>query len=286
MAEKIRVAFVTSEISPYARSTDLGDFCSILPAQLSALGVEPLLFLPRYRLPGVDLLDSRPILTDLQVPLGTEKARAVIHKAESGESTIYLVENPKYFLRESVYGAEGGSYLDNDERFIFFCRAVVEFLRGTEKPPDIIHCHDWPTALVPVLVKAHYGGDPRLRRAATILTLHHPSVQGEFPAESLALTGLDWNSLAPGPLFGNGKFNFLRAGILFADLIAVSAGEDARSGVFPSAVKDALSLAGSRVTSIPGGADGPSWERAGREYQKLYRRAIHFKFKKGDSSVS
>ena len=169
MSKKLRVAIVSAEISPFAGSGKLGDFCSVLPARLSSLGIGISLFLPKYATPGIECLEAVPVVTDLQVPVGPEKTRAGIHEVRGDDYSLYLVDHPKYFLRENVYGTATGDYLDNDERFIFFSRAVVEFLRYTGKPPDIFHCQDWPTALIPVLLKTHYGGDPMFRSTAALL---------------------------------------------------------------------------------------------------------------------
>jgi starch synthase len=169
MSKKLRVAIVSAEISPFAGSGKLGDFCSVLPARLSSLGIGISLFLPKYATPGIECLEAVPVVTDLQVPVGPEKTRAGIHEVRGDDYSLYLVDHPKYFLRENVYGTATGDYLDNDERFIFFSRAVVEFLRYTGEPPDVVHCQDWPTALVPVLLKTHYGGDPMFRSTAALL---------------------------------------------------------------------------------------------------------------------
>ncbi|GAG20364.1 unnamed protein product, partial [marine sediment metagenome] len=138
---------------------------------------------------------------------------------ELGKCDIYFIDNPKYFWRDYIYGTGRGEYLDNDERFIFFNRAVLEFLLKTKMPVDIIHCNSWPTALIPVFLRTHYSKKSQFKKTATVFTLHNIAYQGEFPPESLALTGLNWKYFNPKQLSFNGKFNFLKAGMVFSDVL-------------------------------------------------------------------
>jgi starch synthase len=277
MSRKVRVALVSPEISPFAGSGDLGDFCSALPARISALGVDISLFLPRYSTPGIQYLEAVPVVTDLQVPVGPEKIKAGIHEVRGDDYSLFLVDHPKYFLRENVYGTATGDYLDNDERFIFFSRAVVEFLRYTGMPPDVLHCQDWPTALIPVFLKTHYGGDLMFQNTATVLTIHDFARQGEFPAESLALTGLNWSYFTPGRLSMNGKFNFLLAGMVFADLVNLAEPSSPRNKNHPPGPESVLAKPDLEIASIRNGIDEASWGAAAREYHRLYLKAAQLK---------
>jgi len=286
VSKKLRVALVSAEVSPFAGSGELGDFCSALPARLSSLGIGISLFLPKYATPAIEYLPAVPVMTDLLVPIGAEEAKAGISEVKGDSYSLYLVDNPKYFLRENIYGTATGEYLDNDERFIFFSRAIIEFFRSTGKPPDILHCQDWPTALIPVLLKTHYGGEPMFQNTATLLTIHEPARQGEFPAESLALTGLNWNYFTPDRLSMNGKFNFLKAGLVFADLVnRAKPAEPAGAGPekHPPGLDEVLARRGLTLTAIPNGRDGASWKAAAREYHKLYLAAR--KLKRGGAIV-
>ncbi len=219
MSEELRIVLVTPEAGPLARSGELAEFCAALPGYLAALGMKVSLVLPKYSTPQIASLDTVVVRPDLAVPLNGERARASVFKAEQKGYEIYLIDNPKYFLRENIYGTPTGNYLDNDERFVFFSRAALEFLRQSGQPADILHCHSWPTALVPVFLKSHYKNDPVLKSAASVLTLHNAAFQGEFPAESLSLADLNWDFFDPGQISLNGKLNFLQAGAVYADLV-------------------------------------------------------------------
>jgi starch synthase len=226
----MRVAFVTPELSPFAKEGKLANFSSALPKHLAALGIDISIFLPKYRTPEIESLAVETVCPELWVPLGGDKIKASVYKGEAGGQALYFIGNPKYFLRDKIYGPESGDYLDNDERFTFFCRAVPEFLLQTGLGVDVIHSNHWPTALIPVFLKTHYAAEPLFHDVAAILTLHDPVHHGEFPAESLSWTELNWDFFTPQKLSLNGKFNFLKAGLVFSDLISlVETGSSKRS---------------------------------------------------------
>src|SRR4030042_2419597 len=192
MRNALRVSLVTPEAAPFAKSGELAEFCAALPRYLTSLGLKTSLIMPRYSTPQIASLDAVAVFPEMSIPWNGERARASGLRAEQNGYEIYLIDSPKYFLRENIYGPPTGNYLDNDERFVFFSRAALEFLRLAGFPPDVVHCHNWTTALIPVFLRSHYREDPGLKSVATVLPLHHTAYQGEFPAESLALTELGW----------------------------------------------------------------------------------------------
>lgn len=213
------MAFVSAEVAPYAKLGEMADVASALPKHLAPLGVDISLFMPKYRRPEIDSFPMEMAMDHLLVPLGERKIKARMLKGEQGKYDIYFIDHPKYFWRDHIYGTGTGEYLDNDERFIFFNRAVLEFLRKSGMKTDVIHCNNWPTALIPVMLKTHAVYRKAFRKTATVLTLHNIAYQGEFPPDSLMLTGLDWGSFSPRPFSLNGRFNFLKAGIWYADVL-------------------------------------------------------------------
>lgn len=219
MVDKLRIAMVTPELAPYARSGELAEAVAGLARFLARSGLEVSIFLPHYRRPEIESLSKKVIVEDLQVPVGEKKFPATVCRAEQGRYVLYLIDQPKYFHRDYIYGSPQGDYPDNAERFIFFNRAVCEFLADTRLKFNLIHCHNWPASLVPMLLKSIFQKKRPLRKMACVLTIHNFSYQGEFPAESLSLTGLDWNYLNSQQLAFKGKFSFLKAGILFADVV-------------------------------------------------------------------
>lgn len=219
MDKNFRVAFVSAEVSPYAKLGEMADVAYSLPKHLSSLGMNVSLFMPMYRRPEIDSLPKELIVSNLPVYLGERKAKARVFKGEQGKYDIYFIDNPKYFWRDQIYGTGTGEYLDNDERFIFFNKAVLEFLLRGKMPTDIIHCNNWPAALIPVFLRTHYTRRKNFQNTATVLTLHNIAYQGEYPPDSLMITGLNLKYFTSRHLSLNGKFNFLKAGIMYADVL-------------------------------------------------------------------
>jgi starch synthase len=219
MEKNLRVAFVSAEVSPYAKLGEMADVAYSLPKHLSSLGMEVSLFMPKYRRPEIDSLQMELVTSNLPVHLGDRRAKARVFREEQGKYDIYFIDNPKYFWRDQIYGTGTGAYLDNDERFIFFNRAVLEFLLRNKMAIDVMHCNNWPTSLIPVFLKTHYAKTKNFRDTATLLTLHNIAYQGEFPPDSLLATGLNLNYFTSQHVSLNGKFNFLKAGIMYADVL-------------------------------------------------------------------
>ncbi|MGD2245654.1 MAG: glycogen/starch synthase [Candidatus Aminicenantes bacterium] len=214
------MTYVSAEIYPFAKSGESADVASSLPKYLSHLGMQVTIFMPKYRRPEVESLPMERVMSKLLVPVGEERIKAAVYKSELGKCDIYFIDSPKFFWRDNIYGTGQEEYLDNDERFTFFNRAVLEFMLKTKMPVDVIHCNSWPTALIPVFLRTHYSHKSLFKNTATVFTLHNVAYQGTFPPESLTLTGLNWNYFNPKQLAFNGKFNFLKAGVMFSDVLS------------------------------------------------------------------
>ncbi len=263
MNKKIHVGLVTPELSPLVRSGELADVAASLPRYLVQEGVEVAVFIPRYRRPEIDSLPMEVVIPELLVPLGAERVRAQVLKTEVGRVPLYLIDSPRFFYRPEVYGPATSGYLDNDARFIFFNRAVLEFLARSKKEFDVIHCHNWPTALVPVFLRTNYQDVPHLKDVATVFTVHNAAYQGEFPAESLALTGLNWDYFTPQRLALNGRFNFLKAGLVFADIINTVSStykQEIQKKAAGDELGEILRRISNRFFSIRSGIDYDTWD--------------------------
>ncbi len=159
----------------------------------------------------------------MDIPVGDKLQRGSVKASfvvgQKIKVQIYFLENEFYYNRDGLYvdSKTKTDYPDNDERFIFFCKGVIETLRKLGWRPDIIHCNDWQTALVPVYLKTLYKDDPLLSGIKTVLTIHNIGYQGVFPKESFLKSGLP-DEIFP-QISHNGSFNFLKAGILYADVI-------------------------------------------------------------------
>ena len=133
---------------------------------------------------------------------------------------FYFIRQDSLFDREGLYGTCYGDFQDNAERFVFFSRAVVEMVETLELEFDVCHCHDWQTGLVPVYGRTVYQERPRWQRLPGVYTVHNAGYQGIFPLHDFPLTGLDWQLLSPKALECCGKINFMKGGLVFADLLS------------------------------------------------------------------
>lgn len=211
----MKILHAGSELTPFARTGGLGDVLESLPAALAARGHEASVVLPCYAgLREDPRLGARDTGVRVQVPMGSRSMEAEIWEGRAPNGVqVFLVRRDESFDRAGLYGADGSDYGDNAERFIFFSKCVVEIARRVSPPIDVIHAHDWQTALVPVLVKE------RKLPFATALTIHNLAYQGSFWGMDFGLTNL------PGHYFGArgvefyGNLNLLKGGILFADAI-------------------------------------------------------------------
>jgi len=262
MRNDIHVALVTPEAAPFASAGELAEFCSSLPRYLALLGLDVSLIMPKYGTPQIASLETRVVRPELSVPLNGERIKASVYQADQSGFRLFFIDSPKYFLREHIYGPPTGNYLDNDERFVFFSRAALEFLRRDNHSPDVIHCHNWPTALIPVFLRSHYREDPGLKSAASLLTLHNTVYQGEFPADSLALAELGWDFFNSKSLSSNGKVNFLQAGTAHADLVNTVSSTYERellSRKNGSGLSGLLKKRRKTFTSVRNGIDRDAW---------------------------
>jgi starch synthase len=215
----VDVVFVASEAVPFAKTGGLADVAGALPRALEKQGHRAVLFLPCYRRArsaGLELTDSD--LT-LHIPIGARVVDGRVREARlpGSEVVAYLIDQPHYFDRDGLYGTGVTDYDDNCERFVFFQRAVLETIRALRLRPDIIHCNDWQTGLIPVYVRTLYRNMPELARAGTLLTIHNLAYLGLFWHWDMALTGLDWHLFNWRQLEFHGKLCFMKGGLFFAD---------------------------------------------------------------------
>jgi len=179
--------------------------------------------------------------------------------------TCCFVVNKHYFDRQELYinPVTGTDYADNDERFAFFARGVLMATREFGFQPDVIHCHDWQAALIPVMLKEHFSDEPLFRHTRTVLTIHNLAHQGTAEAERFEILGLDEKLFVPGgPLEFYGKVSFLKAGISFADKITTVspryAGE-IQTGRFGCGLEGVLKERAADLVGILNGVDYTVW---------------------------
>lgn len=175
--------------------------------------------LPKYSLMDEYKFGLKTIPGKILVPIGDRIEEASVYNF-SDDLPVYFIGNKKYFDRPGFYRTAEKDFEDNDERFIFFSRAVLEFCKLVDFRPDLIHSHDWQTALIPAYLKTLYRTDAFFRHTATVFSIHNIAYQGLFPKQSLFLSGFGWHDFTPERLEYYGQFSFLKAALVFADKIA------------------------------------------------------------------
>jgi starch synthase len=210
----MKILMATSEFAPLASTGSLGETVRTLAVELKRLGHDVSVAMPLYRSIREGRHQLEPSYNQLQISLGEKKVTAEFLVTKSPEGIpIFLVRRDEYFDRSGIYSANDRAYEDNSERFIFFAKAVVELARQITPALDIIHCHDWPTALIPVFVK-----DRRLP-FLTALNVHDLEFQGSFWSFDFALTNLAGGYFSPRGIEFYNRLNFLKGGIVYADSV-------------------------------------------------------------------
>lgn len=196
--KKLKVLFASSEVEPFSKTGGLADVAGSLPVALHRAGIDMRVITPRYKC--VRVFGNEARLAD-KVP-------------------VYFIKNNKYFMRNNLYAEKSGDYADNLDRFAFFSKSILEGLKELDFKPDIIHCNDWQTALVPLYLKEIYGKrDNFYRKIKTMITVHNLGYQGVFPKEEFPKTGLGWEYFTMNRLEFYDMVNILKGGLVYADVI-------------------------------------------------------------------
>ena len=213
-SQHLKVLVATAELAPFAKLGGVADVSAALSKELRRLGHDVRVVLPRYRQVDIAKHGLRPIVTDLQVPLGSQKLAATIYEGRLGDMVVYFVDCPQLYDRDGMFG-----FGDDDARSVFFSRALLEMLPALEFFPDVIHVHDWYAALVPNLLDRVYTGSA-YAEIATNLTIHNLAAQGVFGFGALVLAGLEEAGLIRVGIPGlDNVVNVLGRGIHFADVV-------------------------------------------------------------------
>ena len=260
----MKIAMISSEIVPFAKTGGLADVVGTLSVALERRGHDISLIMPAYRstLNGPFALEETGM--QLTVPIDARTEGASVLKTRLGRNmSVYLVRADRYFDRDFLYGTHEGDYPDNAERFVFFCRATLEILR--RHPVEIVHCHDWETALGIVFLKTQSARYPKVASAKTVLTAHNLGFQGIFRQSNWPLLNLDRSYFSPQYLEFYGNINFLKGGLIFADKITTVSPSYAReimSGEQGFGLQGILQQRAADVTGILNGVDYSEWNPA------------------------
>ncbi|MBN2474532.1 MAG: glycogen synthase GlgA [Pirellulales bacterium] len=218
----MNILLATSEAVPFAKTGGLADVCGALPSELARLGHQPVLILPAYRKTRYCGLPIEPLNIDFIVPIGSKMVTGHLLQSRlpDGDVPVYLIQQDQYFDRDNLYSVDGKDYIDNCERFVFFCRAAMEAIRLLDLKVDVLHANDWQTGLMPAYLQLEYRGVPRYERIATLFTIHNMAYQGQFWHWDMLLSGLDWKHFNWHEMEFHGKLNLLKTGLVYADAIS------------------------------------------------------------------
>jgi starch synthase len=255
----MRIFFVASEAVPFAKTGGLADVVGSLPKYLRKAGHDVVVLLPRYR--GIKA--EMTLLHSLTIPMGRDwKFCAIDDAGQVDRVRFFLVDLPEYFDRPEYYRTGNQDYTDNAERFALLSLAALEFAKRSLMPPDIIHCHDWQAALIPVYLKTRYQDDPYFKNSRTLLTIHNLAFQGVFPKPALSRVNLpdrlyhvDWMEFY-------GHINFLKGGILLADEVSTVSrkySQEIQTQEFGCGLDGVLGRRSGNLAGILNGVDYSEW---------------------------
>jgi len=263
----VKILIATPEAIPFAKTGGLADVTGALLKEFNGLKEKACLILPLYKAVKEKFKLKDTGLT-IKAPVGYRDFTGRIFSyslSQADNPSAYFIECDDFFDREDLYGTPEGDYNDNAARFIFFSRGVLEACKALKFKPDVIHCNDWQTGLVPLYLKTIYKPDKFFGNTASVITVHNLGYQGLFPAPAMLLTGLDLKLFNPEGIEFYGKVNFLKAGLIAADSITTVSNNYAKeilSKEYGFGLDGVLRKRAPALTGIINGIDYNEWNPA------------------------
>jgi starch synthase len=262
-ATALKICFAASEASPFAKTGGLADVASALPAELQRRGHDVRLFFPFYSRIVRDEHEFQPVdsIRDVPVEMGPRSYRfnAFTTRLPGTDATAYLIDCPDLYHRDTIYTTDD----DEAERFALLSQAAIECCQRLEWAPDLFHCNDWHTALIPLLLRTVYEWDALFEKTKTLVTIHNLGYQGVFASHKLDDLGLGrFGQLFDQDDLRAGRINFLRAGLLYADLVSTVSPTYAReiqTEEFGMGLEGLLRARSSSLVGILNGVDYGEW---------------------------
>lgn len=213
--KKLKVLFVSAEVDPFAKTGGLADVAGSLPKELSVLGHDVRVVMPRY---GIIKVDAKYV-SDFPVEMGKRKETCIVKESSIFDANnqaipVYFIENHNYFNRQGIY-----CYSDDAQRFILLCKAALEMLPFIDFKPDIIHCNDWHTGPICLMLKEKYSKKDFYKNMATVYTIHNLEYQGNFGVDVTKYLNLDEGYFVSSKTEFYGMFSFMKCGLVYADII-------------------------------------------------------------------
>jgi len=259
----LNILFIAPEAVPFAKTGGLADVAGVMP-QVMARSESVSLMLPGYRTDGIRSAGANE-LDKFPVRIGAEVYPATISKAVVSDGfSAFFIANDFFFARDFLYGDDSGDYPDNFIRFIFFQKAVLEFVRRSSLRFDIVHCNDWQTAMVPLYMRTGADAD-FFKQVRTVFSIHNLGYQGIFNADSFKDADLPPEYFSPDSLEFFGKLNCMKAGIIYSDRLVTVSPTYAREILLPEkgfGLDGLLRKHAHKLTGILNGVDYSRWDPA------------------------
>jgi starch synthase len=256
--KRVRILFVASEGLPFSKTGGLADVVEALPKALVAQGHEVAVVLPRYR--GTKA--TAVVMPSLTIPMANRlRFPAIADGTQISGVRYFFVDDPAYFDRDGIYGTSAGDFPDNAERYSEFCRAAIEIAKHVW-PADVIHCHDWQTALVPVLLRTSYSDDPLVKDIPVVFTIHNMGYHGLFKADVLERAGIPRAVYNPAGMEFFGNVNFLKGGLVYSDFLTTVSkryAQEIQTPDFGYGLDGVVRDRADRMVGILNGVDYSAW---------------------------
>jgi len=265
----MRILFATSECSPYASTGGLADVAKALPEALLAVGVDIVRVMPYYRHVAESDLEAEDTGMHFNIPLGTKTVQVDIMVSLGTSPKTYFVRRDEYFDRSELYSLPHRDYDDNFERFTLFQKAIVELIDTLKWKPDIVHCNDWQTALIPLFLEHGLRGHGRELSEKTLFTIHNLAYQGLSPASMFPLLNLPGICFSTNMLEFYGQINCMKGALLSVDAIntvSQSYAQEIQTISDGCGLEGVLQSVSGRLSGILNGVDYSSWNPANDKY--------------------
>lgn len=247
----MKILFCSSEVVPFAKTGGLADVAGTLPPALEVSGVQVKIIMPRYKCVDIKKFKLKKLDNETY---STKLSKNV---------EVLLLEKKSFFDRDGLYQQKGVDYPDNLERFSYYCMQTLKLIKKINFKPDIIHCNDWQTGLIPIYLKTILKNDSFYKSIKTIFTIHNLGYQGLFPKEELSTTGLGKELFSVNGLEFYGKINLLKGGLLFADSISTVSStyaQEIQSAEFGCGLEGILQKRKKDITGILNGINYDEWD--------------------------
>jgi len=261
----INVLFVSPEVAPYAKTGGLADVSSALPKALGRVIANIRVVMPLYKCVINGGYALYKIASKVWHPLLGHLPKFDVYASNRNGIETYFIDHKEYFNRDELYGSRRGDYPDNAYRFGFFSKAALAFMKTLELPFDIIHCHDWQTALVPFYLKFKLDQDPFYQDMKVLYTIHNLAYQGHFHRNVLGRLDIPPKFFNMYALEFYRKVNLMKSGILYSDAVtAVSRGyaREILTDEYGCGLHGLLNTRINRLFGITNGVDYSEWDPA------------------------